>query len=168
MSSSSEGIRLTSLSTALQTRILAELSSNSRAGSRVRSSRVKTLAAEDKDSWKNDEKVARMKKMITDLESKVSDIKEARAASKKITSEIKHCTVADDISSRVEALAKKVGVDSDELSDAQRAILDANDVLQSAIFALDEPFELLQNALEDSITDLEWEIDERLDTLKKK
>ena len=144
MTSSSKGIRLTSLSKALQTRILAELPRRKRG----------VIAADSVEV-----KVAKMRQLIADLESKVYDVKQAREEARKITSEIKR-TVVDDISSRVEELAKKVGVDADDLADAQRDILEANDALQSSIFSLDELFDAAKSSLEDKITDLEWEIDE--------
>lgn len=144
MTSSSKGIRLTSLSKALQTRILAELPRRKRG----------VIAADSVEV-----KVAKMRQLIADLESKVYDVKKAREEARKITSEIKR-SVVDEISSRVEELAKKVGVDADDLADAQRDILEANDALQSSIFSLDELFDAAKSSLEDRITDLEWEIDE--------
>lgn len=160
-------IPLSKLSAALQTKILADLAGLPALARVITAATPEGYLSpdgtpEDKQEYLSD-KIKQLEAKIVAIDSQLYDLDKAQKESKKITSTIKHSTIADDISSKVEQIAKSVNVDPDEIQSAQREVLEANDALQSAIFGLDDLFSQAKSDLEDKKYDLEWEIDELKD-----
>lgn len=99
-------------------------------------------------------------KEMSDIRSKLFDIKQAAKDSRKITSQIKFSQEASDILIAVEGLVKKLKIESDEFNDAKDKVIEAKDSLESAIFGLDDVFSDTISNLENQLIDLDYELDD--------
>ncbi len=108
--------------------------------------------------------VEELKKLIDAVEKQKDFMESLAQQAQKITTEIKYDDTVRDIIVRIQGLAEQIKFDDrgykseieSAISDAQNAMND----LESAVYAIDEPFKYLLRDLDNQVLELQYELDE--------
>lgn len=104
--------------------------------------------------------IADLQKQLAELENRKDTLRHAVQEARKITTEIKYDDTVMSITTRIQQLAEKTGVDAREIQWAIKEVQEKANELESAIYSLDDAFTDAYRDADNKASELEYEIDD--------
>lgn len=104
--------------------------------------------------------IADMQKQLAELENRKDTLRHAVQEARKITTDIKYDDTVMSITTRIQQLAEKVGIDAKEIQWAIKEVEEKANELESAVYALDDAFTDAYRDADNKAAELEYEIDD--------